>query len=216
MRGHGSPPIVIAAAGAPLIARLRRTFPVKPWTESPSAIRRRGRFLSGSAVTLVELPPVTGVGLERSAAPRSPGHRSSVADFVGELAFALGVLRHTRSLLIAVPGAAMLLADRVVSGLTPHGGTDGEIGATVPEPGREREILPDILVHPGVDERDVPLGTIVDETVHAAVDWASRRLAPHQVWVLAVPDRELDPATSGTETHRLLRSVVAALGEQTS
>jgi hypothetical protein len=186
-----SPETVVAAAGAPLVARLRRTFQVRPWRDVSPTVRRRGRLLLGAELAIVELPRIIPEGWRNGAS----------ADFTGEIAFALGVLHRCRSLLLVIPGASPLLADRIVPGLRREGAPP-------------REILPDILVRPETDGTAIPLGTVADPAVHAAADWASRRLSPHRFWVLTIPDGKADPTVGESGTHRLLRSVVAALEEQ--
>jgi hypothetical protein len=228
-------PIVIAAAGAPLVARLRRTFPARPWADPGAVTRRRGRILGGYGLDLVELPAVTGTGSTdavvagsgRSGGESASHRRNHTTDFVGEFAFMLGVLSHCRSLLLVIPGPKTLLADRIVP--VPAGTVrPGEVGEGAPAGGplatvdsapkvgsRPREILPDILTWPETDGRQIPAGTVADPAVHAAADWASRRLAPHQLWVLALPVAETAPAADESGMHRLLHAVVTALGEQT-
>jgi len=145
-----------------------------------------GYFTDGPAPG--KASPRTGTGHRRAAAD------GASADFTGEIAFALGVLHRCRSLLLVIPGASPLLADRIVPGMYREGAPP-------------REILPDILVRPETDGTAIALGTVADPAVHAAADWASRRLPPHRFWVLTIPNGKDD-------THRLLRSVVAALEEQ--
>lgn len=192
---------LIAACGGPLVARLRKTFPVTPDTVATVALHRRGRLLSHGDLTVAELPPVMEAG------PDPVG-----TDVTAELAFYLGSCPECTAVLMVIPAPQLTLADRIIA------------------PG-QRELVPDLLEPSSRIVDSVEVATIENPAVWVTAQWALRRLGPHQFWVVGLPvkprrrpggEQADGDATAGYSAtpptdraiHRGLRSVVMALEEQ--
>lgn len=204
---------LIAACGGPVVAQVRKTFPMTPDPSPTGLVHRRGRLLSHGSLTLAELPPLRET-------------RSTAAEITAELAFYLGLCRECTAVLVVIPAPRLTLADRIIA------------------PGR-RELIPDLLEPASRIDASVTVTAVDDALVWAAAQWALRRVGPHQFWVVGLavearaprggarPGQATDghapngrhkeaaagpqPAglASDSAIHRGLRSVVAALEEQT-
>lgn len=189
---------LIAACGTQIVSRLRKTFPAVAIEAESPVMRRRGRLLSHGEHVIAELPRVETM--------ESPEQQEGVADFAAELAFYLGAFLGSSSVLLVAPAPQLIVADRITA------------------PGR-RELIPDLLEPTSHLDESVKLDTITHPAVWLAAEWALRRLAPHQFWVVGLPiedqDRQdlrrerLGSVHSAGATHRGLRSILNALEQQT-
>ncbi len=93
---------LIAACGGPAVAQVRKTFPVTPDPSPTALLQRRGRLLSHEGLALAELPPLPEAG-------------SDALELTAELAFYLGHCRECTAVLLMIPAQRLTLADRIIA-----------------------------------------------------------------------------------------------------
>ena len=186
MNERDDPEILIVPLQGDLIGTLRRTFPTHPLETRDPTTRVRERVLRGAGMYLAD------VLLDHPSEDR----HLALTLIAAEVAYVLGSLERCDGVLLVSRGEALHVADRLIA------------------PGR-REHIPDLPPVGRFSDIGASVGVIEDGTAWACMEWLTRRLAPHRVWVVRVPPhRKARERVERGESHRALRELLALFVEQ--